>query len=643
VISGEAGTAEPGLQADARSLERAWMRIGAGTVIAAQAMVFSLALNLTQADGLDLPRWAVHALLLASALGALVFLGGDLLRESVSALRRRMVTIDLLFLVTLVGALVGSLIATFRGVGEVYYEVVAILIVVHTTGKMLSARSRIAALGAVEQMRREFSHCRRLNSDGTESTVNYLDLRAGDRVRVLPAELIPVDGTVREGTSDVQESAMTGEWQPCRRGPGDTVQAGSHALDGELVIETRGGERRIDAVLAAVERARLAPSEIQAQADRLTRLFLPVVVSVALATGVGWATVRPWDEALFRAMAVLLVACPCAMGLATPVAIWGALASFARLGLLARTGDVVDGLARVTHVFLDKTGTLSHEELTVTEWRWLSESEEVHEQVRSAVYALEADLAHPVARALAAATSGSKDTVSGGRALVPGRGVRGFVGGVAWAVGDGTLGQGAPTEPVGEKWIHVFRESEWRASARLGERWREGLDEALAELRAMGLIVEVLSGDPRAAEVLRRDVKVAAGMTPSIKAARVRETSAEGGRVLLVGDGVNDAAAMSEADVAIAMRGGTDLARAASSAVLVGADLRTLPKALGIAKKARAAVRRNLIFAFSYNVAGMALAASGKLHAVAAALLMVGSSAVVAWSALRAVTIPAAR
>ncbi|WP_404421310.1 heavy metal translocating P-type ATPase [Nibricoccus sp. IMCC34717] len=637
------GETEPGLQVDARSVDRAWIRIGAGTVIAAQAMVFSLALNLTHADGLDLPRWAVHGLLLASALGALAFLGGDLMRESLGALRRRTVTIDLLFLVTLLGALVGSLIATFRGVGEVYYEVVAILIVVHTVGKMLGARSRLAALRAVEQLRQEFSLCRRLNGDGTESLVAYADLRAGDCVRVLPSELIPVDGRVKKGVSDIQESAMTGEWQPSRRGPGDTVQAGSHALDGELIIETGAGERRIDAVLAAVERAQLAPSEIQAQADRLTRLFLPVVVGAAVATGLGWALYRPWDEALFRAMAVLLVACPCAMGLATPVAIWGALASLARLGLLARTGDFVDGLARVTHVFLDKTGTLSHEELSVNDWRWRSEDAEEQTRIRAAVFALESELSHPVARALAAATMGSPGLTVEGRVLVPGRGVQGVIAGSRWAVGDASLGTGAPGQNVGEKWIHAFRDGAWCASARIGERWRDGLDEALSDLQALGLKVEVLSGDPSAVKTLGRSLPVTAGMTPAAKAERVRATRATGGRVLVVGDGINDAAAMSEADVAIAMRGGTDLARAASSAVLSGARLTLLPRAIAVARRARVAVRRNLIFSFAYNVAGMALAASGHLHPVAAALLMVGSSAVVAWSALRAVTVPAAR
>ncbi|MDX2187096.1 MAG: cation-translocating P-type ATPase [Opitutaceae bacterium] len=632
---------EPGLQADQRTLDRAWLRIGAGAVIAAQGMVFTFALNLGEEEAIDLPRAVVHGLLIASAFGSLAFLGGDLVRESVGALRARRVTVDLLFLVTLLGALVGSLMSTFRGVGEVYYEVVAILIVVHTLGRMLGARSRVAALRSVQQMRQEFSRCRVVRADGSEEIVPYTAVREGDQVRVLPSEKVPVDGTIVKGVSDVEESAMTGEWRPVRRGAGDSVQAGSHVLDGELVVKTRGGVRQVDQILEAVERAQLAPSRIQAQADRLTTLFLPLVLVAAVGTGVAWSFWAPWDVALFRAMAVLLVACPCAMGLATPVAIWGALASLARIGIIARSGDFVDQLAHVDTLFLDKTGTLSSGELRVGEWRWENPDDQM--EIQRVVASLEAGLVHPIARALSSSLQGVGQVPVDGRALVPGEGVKGGVANVTWAVGSDSLGRGTPADARQGKWVHVFRDGAWKASAQIVEDWREGLPEALVEFRRQGLQVEVLSGDPQAREVLVLDLPVHAGLRPEDKVRRVKEARASGRRVLLVGDGINDAEAMSAATVAIAMVAGTDLARAASAAVHRGARIDNLPLAIELARRARTAVNRNLVFAFGYNVIGMAFAAFGWLHPVAAALLMVGSSAIVSVSALRAVRVEPSR
>ncbi len=637
--AGAEGAAEPGLQADRRLLDGAWLRIGIGVAVAAQAMVFSLAVNITPAQGAA--YWLVHGGLAASAFAVLGFLGRDLVGQAWMALRERRVSIDLLFLVTLAGALAGSLVSTFTGTGSIYYEVVAVLVVVHTLGKMLGARSRVAALRAVAETAERYDRAQVLGADGLIETRPVATLRGGERVVVPPGGAICVDGEVLEGRSYVEEAAMTGEWRPVARGPGERVWAGTQAVDGRLVIAVRagGGGRRLDAVLAAVTAARLAPSRLQAQADRLMRWFLPVVAAVSAATFAGWCWAGPWERALFNAMAVLLVACPCAMGLATPVAVWGGLARLARLGIVARSGDFLEALARVDTVCFDKTGTLSESAVAVEKWNFEQGWREPGRQawLKAKVSAAENGLQHPVARALAAEGGAGGETGLTVR-VEPGRGVE-----ATWVENGAirTLRAGEPawagaetgTGPGDGKRIAVVVDGAPAATILLGERWRIGLKDTLEGLRAEGVEVEVLTGDPHPPAGL--DAPVRSGMTPEDKAERVMELGREGRTVLFAGDGLNDASAMGAAAAALAVRGGSDLARAAAMATCAGDDLRMLPEAVRVARRVVRGVRGNLLFASAYNLAGMALAASGHLHPVAAALLMVGSSVAVAVRALR--------
>lgn len=626
---------EAGVGADEDALTRGWLRVAAGLAVAGQAMVFSLAVNLTPAEGGA--YWLVHGGLLASALAVLLFLGRDLCAEAWRALRERRVSIDLLFLTTLSGALVGSVIGSATGEGSVYYEVVAVLLVVHTLGRMAAARSRAAALRAAGELARRFERCTVMCEDGRLEARVAAGVGPGERVVVTPGEAISVDGEIIEGRSYIEEAALTGEWRPVSRGPGDAVWAGTHAVDGRLLVATRGGARRLDTMLRAVEEARLAPSVLQAQADRLIAWFLPVVITVSALTCLGWMLADAgWARALFNGMAVLLVACPCAMGLATPVAVWGGLARLARLGVVARGGDFLDGLARVDMACFDKTGTLSEDRLEVAEWTAEPGWEARLGELRAAVGALERGLAHPVARALATEAGGP---VVGEVRVEAGRGVAARVDGL----GEVRVGErefcGVDTGgPGAGKAVWVAVAGRPVARVRLRERWREGAAETLAELAGLGVTVEILTGDPtpeRVGAPWAEGTEVRAGLAPTAKAERVEQLAKEGHTVLFAGDGVNDAGALSAAHCALALRGGSDLARAAAMAVCAGEDLRRLPEAIRVARRVRAGVKANLRFAATYNAAGMALAAAGMLHPVAAALLMVGSSVWVGARAMR--------
>lgn len=618
----------PGVELDTAALLRAWWRIGVAAVVAGQSMVFSLAVNLTPPEGGA--YWLVHGVLIVAAAGVCALLLPALAREAWCSLRARRITVESLFLVTLGGAFGASLTATFTRTGAVYYEVISILLAIYAAGKTLGARSRARALRAVDETREHYDSAERL--DGRR--VSVATLTPGALVRVRPGGAICVDGVVRRGRSFVQETAMTGEWRPLARGPGDAVLAGTHAVDGELEIEVLApaGARRLDAVLAAVAAARIAPSELQRQADRLAAAFLPFVVLVGAATFAGWTWRETWVVGLFNSMAVLLVACPCALGLATPLAVWQGLARLAELGLVARTGDVLDVLARADHVCFDKTGTLSTERLAVVEWRIQPEWRERAEWLRAAVAAAERGLAHPVARALVSERDGGMVATEvrlepgcGVRARVDGRELR--IGTPGWVGGETAAGAG--------RTVAVAVDGSTAALVEIGEAWRAGADAVLGELRALGVAAEVLTGDATRPAAVFPGVEWRGGLRPEEKRARVDSLRGEGGVTVFVGDGVNDAAAMAAADTAIAMGGGAALAQASAPAVFLGDDLRFLPAAIREARDVREGVRANLRFAAGYNACGMAVAAAGLLHPVGAALLMLGSSAFVSWRALR--------
>jgi heavy metal translocating P-type ATPase len=628
--AGSPAQATPGIELDGATILRAWWRIGVAAVVAGQSMVFGLAINLTPPEGSA--YWIVHGTLIGAALLVCLLLLPPLVRDAWATLRVRRIAVEHLFLVTLLGALVSSLTATFCRSGAVYYEVVSVLLAIYAAGRTLGARSREKALRAADETRERFEMAER--PDG--KIVSVSTIVSGDRVRVRPGGPIVVDGVVQSGRSFVQQTAMTGEWQPVLREPGQTVLAGTYAVDGELEIEVVAslGQRRLDAVLAEVAAARLAPSELQREADRLAAIFLPLVVAVATGVMSFWTWKAGWSTGLFNSMSVLLVACPCALGLATPLAVWRGLAGLAELGLVARTGDAIDALAKADYLCIDKTGTLSHDRLAVLELRIRTEWRDRETWLRNAVAAVESRLDHPLARALADCGDPAAAGPVGELRVVPGSGVEAVVTGRSMRIGRPSWVDGALADDEG-RMVAVAIDGSQVATIALGEKWRAGLSDVVEELRQMGIAVEVLTGDTAKPDVGLAGVEWRGGLLPAQKRERVAELKRQGRVVVFVGDGINDAPAMSEADTAVAMGGGAALARASAPVVYLGADLHFLPAAIRIGRQMRAGVASNLRFAAGYNAVGMVVAACGLLHPVVAAMLMLGSSIFVSVRSLR--------
>ncbi|WP_309380000.1 heavy metal translocating P-type ATPase [Cerasicoccus frondis] len=644
--------AAPGVTEDERAWTMTWLKVGIAAVMAGQGMIFGLGLNTSETP---LTReqaiyWVLHGGLLISALVVLVLLAPPLIRNTWAALRERRITVEALFLISALGALGASLTATLTGEGSVYYEVVAIVLAIYTVGKTLGSRSRERALDAVRELRDAFDFAYLETCCGQRRRIPVAELAADSAISVAPGEPIPVDGVIRSGIGDVTDTAVTGELTPTRRQPGDQVWAGSYSVDGAFVIEPRAllGERRIDGVLEAVEQARLKPSELQVQADKLMRWFVPSVIAIASFTFIGWAAVGPWTTALFNAMAVLLVACPCALGLATPIAVWSQLLQFSRLGLTVRTGDFGDQLAQADRIVFDKTGTLSFESLKVEDIEVSPDFASQSNELLAAVRDVESLSPHPVARALAQIEAPALDVEPLEITQHPGRGVDAQVrllGGSVTALRIGsrdfveeTLGGGLLTRTRSansKREVLVSVNGQWALAFDLSEQLRPDLEPALTSLRSQGVALSILTGDPEPVQRELAGVEIDFGLSPEEKLARVRAWQASGERVVFVGDGLNDAAAMSHADASIAMGQGADLSRATSPAVLMGDSLTPIARGLTLSRKVRRAVRGNLLFAGAYNFLGMGLAAAGILHPVVAALLMLFSSVGVSVRAAR--------
>ena len=634
------------------------VRLGLAAVIAGQSMIFGLAINLHPEAG-DSVRFAVHGVILAATVVVFALLGGPLVTAAWRELARGRITLEALFLLTMIGSMVASLQAHFAGTGSIYYEVISILLVVYTLGKLLGSRGRAAAIALSENWREGLSRCRvRHPSSGQVRELPVSAIQPGDWVEVRPGEALPVDGIIREGTGFLSEAALTGEPFPVVRRPGDTVQAGSISHDARFLIEATvaGTARQIDRLFAAVEQARDVPVSLQSMADRLGQVLLPIVILVAAATGIYWSLLTNvgGQTAIFYAMAVLLVACPCVVGLATPLVVWTILGRLAQCGLIVRSGDFVERLATVDCVLFDKTGTLTEDQFTLVDvviapgWdrAWLLGVVSLMQELSS----------HPIARSF----SGLPRPFAADRMpairdfrVVPGNGVEATVipsdsppfrlriGRVDWLAPRETVARNdlvaleANLLTTSGHRLAIAIEEEIAGLAVLQERFRESAAEALADFELLGLPVQVVTGDTRERAEAMNLPRVIAEMSPEDKLRHVQLLRASGHRPLMIGDGINDAAAIAAAEAGIALSSGTDLAIGAAPATLYHGDLRAIPWAILLCRDAMRVARRNLGFAVTYNVIGMSLAAMGMLHPIAAAMLMVASSLTLLFASLR--------
>ena len=544
-----------------------------------------------------------------------------------------------------------------------YFEATAVILVLVLAGQVMETAARERTGDAIRALMGLAPRtARRLDEEG-EADVPLDAVRPGDRLRVRPGESVPVDGVVTEGRSTVDESMITGEPLPVEKGPGDALTGGTLNGSGGLAMraERVGPETMLARIVALVAKAQRSRAPIQALADRVAGGFVPAVVAVAVLAALGWMIAGPTPAlayAMSAAVSVLIIACPCALGLATPMSIMVAAGRGARAGVLVRDAEALERLARVGVLVVDKTGTLTEGRPDVTDVVPAGGVERT--RLLAFAAALERSAQHPLAEAVVAGAEAAGAPYLAAREVetLPGRGVRGRVDGHAVVLGNkammqaldiplGDLARRAATlEEAGKTTIFAALDGALWGVIGVADRVRETAPDALRALQARGLRVVMATGDShRAAAIVAGALgidEVHAALGPEDKAALVERLRAQGRTVAMAGDGVNDAPALAAADVGIALGSGADIAMESAGITLVKGDLRGILRARRLAQATVSNVRQNLFLAFVYNAAAIPIAAGVLFPAfgillspMIAALVMSLSSVSVIGNALR--------
>ena len=619
-------------------------------------------------------HWAhapwVNWLFLALATPVQFYTGWDYYVGSYHALRNRTANMDVLVAMGSTVAYVYSLILLlFPAAGQhVYFETSAVIITLIKLGKLLEARAKGQTGEAIRRLMGLRPKTARVVRDGAEVDVPVEEVRVGDLVIVRPGERMPVDGVVVEGHSAVDESMLTGEPLPVDKGTGDEVIGATINKQGLLKFEaTRvGAETALAQIVRLVQEAQGSKAPIQRLADQVAGVFVPAVILIALATfAVWWAVGGQFTPAMIRLVAVLVIACPCALGLATPTAIMVGTGKGAELGILFKNSAALETAHRLQSVVLDKTGTLTVGKPAVTDIVTQDTEHETRDTILRLAASAERGSEHPLGQAIVA------EAEARGLALaepqnfeaVPGKGIRAqvdghrvLVGKPEWITQEGvTLGDLA----VGVERLQAEARTamvaavDGQAAGILGvaDTLKEGSAEAVAELHRLGLEVVMLTGDNRrTAEAIATQVgmdRVVAEVLPADKSAQVKQLQEDGRLVGMVGDGINDAPALAQADVGIALGTGADVAMETADVTLMRGDLRAVPQALALSRATMRTIKQNLFWAFFYNVILIPVAAGAlypvpwapdvlrQLHPVLAAFAMAFSSVTVVSNSLR--------
>jgi Cu+-exporting ATPase len=609
---------------------------------------------------------AIGWVMLALATPVQFYVGRQYYEGSYKALRNRTANMDVLIAMGSSAAFFYSVFVLLNLIpGHLYFETAAVIITLIKLGKFLEARAKGKTSEAIRQLLELRPPTARVVRDGTEMEIAADEVIVGDLLIVRPGEKIPVDGKIVEGQSAVDESMLTGESMPVDKAPGDAVIGATLNAMGLLHFRATkvGKDSALSQIVRLVEEAQGSKAPLQKLADRVSAVFVPAVIALSTITFLGWllfsdptsAVVNPATRALINAVAVLVIACPCAMGLATPTAITVATGHGARWGLLFKDSEALEAAAEISTVVLDKTGTITHGKPRLTGIQSSQNWSGSNDDLLQLAAAAERGSEHPIAQAIVseARKRGFSLAEPEGFKATAGRGIVAAVNGQQLVIGnpayleiegyslDGLQGVVDRWSNEGKTIIAVGVDERLAGVMGVSDTIKAGAAEAIAELQELGLNPTILTGDSRqtaihiAEQVGIDPDNVIADVLPGDKVAQIKQIQGEGMKVAMVGDGINDAPALAQSDVGIALGTGTDVAIAAAPVTLVGGDLGGVGRAIRLARGTLRTMKQNLFWAFFYNVILIPAAALGFLNPMLAAGAMAFSSVFVVSNSLR--------
>ncbi|NTU41839.1 MAG: cadmium-translocating P-type ATPase [Nitrospirales bacterium] len=632
------------------------VRFGTAAFFSSQLMVYSIALYAGYFQGIDSRmRLILEVIAMLLTVPVIFYSGMPFIRSTIRGLKSLRFTMDSLITIGAGSAFVYSIYEIFTG-GKVYFDTAAMIITLILLGRFIETTAKGSASSAIQRLTElsplEATKLAPSSSGYEREVVPVSTVKAGDLLEVLPGERIPLDGVVVEGESEVDEALLTGESRPIMKTAGSAVIGGSINLYGRLIfrVTKTGRETVLSQIIQAVEDAQTQKPRLQRVADRVVGVFVPAILVISLATVI-FHLLRgmPVSAALMAGVSVLVIACPCSLGLATPVAVLVFTTMASSKGMLIRGGEVIENASRISRVIFDKTGTITVGRPVLKDWM-VFDKKTAKDDLLILAASLERLSGHSIGHAITEAAGNSPLYEVEGFRVVPGRGIEGTVKGKMVFIGnrgfmaEQGLAASLPAlvqelEERGDTVVLMGWDGAVRGLFVISDIIREEASQAVQDLRSLGVSVSVASGDNRtttqtmASAVGIRDFS--AETSPVMKREIIHSLQKEGQRVMMVGDGINDAPALAESSVGVAMGRGTDIAMESADAVLVRNDLRIIPSFISMAGKTYRIIKQNIFWAFFYNVVAIPLAISGVLHPIIAAAAMASSSLFVVGNSLR--------